>query len=383
MRYRFNEFEFDSESLLLTKNDEALAIRHTEAKVLAVLLEQVDTVLNKEDILSLVWQNKIVSEQVVFQNISHLRNLFGIDAIKTFPKRGYQWQLNTEVVTPETQFIPDNLHSQNVFDSSQQSPHLRLAKKRGFWQLVGLTCIIFITFVVIYSPNKLVLEKSHSVIKLAYIPMTNLDHKTRAKHEDIILEDAIFEDNSDFDFTVLSHLDTELFEDAIETEYPKLSKTHRFILTGKIRTYKQQTYLDFMVTGPFSDWPGQLSGSSKQDVFEQMQRHLKQQIIYDFISKPQPLDLKQARLSIAHQVSPNDLIILRKLSIFYYKTDELEKAMVMADKLINLAQSQNNTQHMGRALLYQSKILTKKKLYDLSAQKLKLAIEQFEKINDL
>ena len=70
MRYRFNEFEFDSESLLLTNNGEALAIRHTEAKVLSLLLEQVDTVLNKEDILSDVWQNKIVSEQVVFQNIS-------------------------------------------------------------------------------------------------------------------------------------------------------------------------------------------------------------------------------------------------------------------------------------------------------------------------
>jgi len=114
-----------------------------------------------------------------------------------------------------------------------------------------------------------------------------------------------------------------------------------------------------------------------------MQRHLKQQVIYDFISTPQPLELRQARLSIAHQESPDDLIILRKLSIFYYKTDELEKAMAMADKLINLAQSKNNTQHMGRALLYQSKILTKKKLYDLSSQKLKLAIEQFEKINDL
>ena len=106
-----------------------------------------------------------------------------------------------------------------------------------------------------------------------------------------------------------------------------------------------------MVTGSFSEWPGQLSGSSRQDVIEQMQRHLKQQVIYDFISTPQPLELRQARLSIAHQASPNDLIILRKLSIFYYKTDELEKAMVMADKLINLAQSQNNTQHMCRALL--------------------------------
>jgi len=66
MRYRFNKFEFDSDSLLLTNNGEALAIRHTEARVLALLLEQVDTVLNKDEILSQVWPDRIVSEQVVF-----------------------------------------------------------------------------------------------------------------------------------------------------------------------------------------------------------------------------------------------------------------------------------------------------------------------------
>jgi len=51
MRYRFNEFEFDSESLLLTNNGETLAIRYSKAQVLALLLEQSSRVLNKEDIL--------------------------------------------------------------------------------------------------------------------------------------------------------------------------------------------------------------------------------------------------------------------------------------------------------------------------------------------
>ena len=206
MRYRFIEFEFDSNSLLLTNHGQALAIRHTEAKVLAVLLEQVDTVLNKEDILSLVWQNKIVSEQVVFQNISHLRNLFGNDAIKTFPKRGYQWQLNTEVVSTEIQSTADNQHSHNVVDVPKQSPRSIPDKKRPFWQLAVLACIIFITVGIIYSQSEFKQEKSDSVmldsrIKLAYIPITNLDDKTSAKHEYITLEDAMFEDNNNFDFT--------------------------------------------------------------------------------------------------------------------------------------------------------------------------------------
>ena len=102
MRYRFNEFEFDSKSLILTKAGDSVAIRHNEAKLLALLLEQADKVLSKEEILSLVWQGKVVSEQAVFQNISHLRNLFGNQAIKTFPKRGYQWQLQAEALPVAT-----------------------------------------------------------------------------------------------------------------------------------------------------------------------------------------------------------------------------------------------------------------------------------------
>ncbi len=378
MRYRFNKFEFDSDSLLLTNNGEAQAIRHSEAKVLALLLEQADSVLNKEDILSHAWQHTIVSEQVVFQNISHLRILFGKKAIKTFPKRGYQWQLSTEVISSEARDTTVNQYSANVINSSQQPGRSMPTKNRHFWPLVALACVLLITVSLINFQNEIEQEKTESVINLAYIPMTNLDDTTNTKNENIILED-----NKDFDFTELSHLNTEVFEGAIEIEYPKLSKTHPYVLTGKIRTHKKKTYLDFMLKGLVSDWQGQLSGFSKQDVIEQLQLHLKQQVIYDLISKPQPAGLKLAKLSIAHQASPDDLIILRELSIIYFLTGELEKAMAMTDKLINLAQSENNPQQMGRALAYQSKILTKKKLYDLSSQKLKLAIEQFEQINDL
>jgi len=383
MRYRFNECEFDSESLILTNNGKALAIRHTEAKVLAVLLEQRDTVLNKDDILNHVWQNKIVSEQVVFQNISNLRSLFGNNSIKTFPKRGYQWQLNTETSSSKTQEKAQQ-HSQEIHEAPPQPSSSVSAKNRSFWQLSGLLCIIVIaTLAAFYSQNELTQEKSDSVmldsrIKLAYIPMINLDESANAKPDNISLES-----NKNFDFTELSHLNTELFEDNTGIEYPKLSKTHPYILTGKFRTYKQQTYLDFIVKGPATDWRGLLSGSSRQSVIKQLQQHLKQQIVYDIIAKPLPLELEQAKLSIAHQVSPNDLIILRKLSIVYLKTNELEKAMAMTDKLINLARSQKKPQHIGKALAYQSKILTRKKLYDLSAQKLKLSMLQFEKINDL
>ena len=75
MRYIFQNFEFDSTSLVLKKDNQALAIRHHEAKVLQFLLEHSDNVFSKEEILSHVWQDKVVSEQAVFQSISNLRAL--------------------------------------------------------------------------------------------------------------------------------------------------------------------------------------------------------------------------------------------------------------------------------------------------------------------
>jgi len=228
MRYRFNEFEFDSESLLLTNNGETQAIRHTEAQVLALLLEQTDRVLNKEDILSHVWQHKVVSEQVVFQNISHLRNRFGNNAIKTFPKRGYQWQLKDEVITSETQYTADIQIPQKELELSQQAHDSIPMHKRPFWQLITLVCIFFTTLGFIFSQTEFTQEDTKTVIKLAYIPMTNLDDKSSTKHRNVT-----FEGNTDFDFTVLHLIDTELFENSIAVVYPKLSKTHPLILTGR------------------------------------------------------------------------------------------------------------------------------------------------------
>jgi DNA-binding winged helix-turn-helix (wHTH) protein len=378
MHYRFNGFEFNSVNLLLTKNGEALDIRHTEARVLALLLEYADTVLNKEDILSHVWQDKVVSEQVVFQNISHLRSIFGNGAIKTFPKRGYQWQLEVEATSLETHPTESSQRLLKVHKPLPRSSFSILVKRRSFEMLAVLFGIFLITIAAIYLKKEPLGESTDLMIKLAYIPIASLNDEYTTEHTPFILED-----NTDLVFTELTHLDRERFTHAMEIEYAKLSSAHPFVLTGIFRTYKQQAYVDFMVKGPFADWEGQLSGLSKKEVIEQLQQHLKQLFIYELISKPQPPELKQAMLSIAHQASPNDLIILAELTIAYYETDELEKAMAMADKLISIAESQNNTQHIGRALLYQSKILRKKQLYDLSAQKLKLSIALFEDINDL
>jgi DNA-binding winged helix-turn-helix (wHTH) protein len=374
MRYRFNDFEFDTTSLVLKKDGEVLAIRHNEAKVLKLLLEHSANVFSKEDILSHVWQDKVVSEQAVFQNISHLRSLLGNQAIKTFSKRGYQWQLKIDSIHSNTEMLQGDISSSKT---SQQEDTLSIPENRNYWLAITLaitlaSLVLFIIVAINLIPEQPQEEQS-SVIEIAYIPIS-YQQGTKA---------VILNDNEHFDFTELPQLNTADFQASAEFEYPLLAEEHPLILSGSIRTHNEQTYIDFILKGPFADWQGQISDVDQQAALKQLQQHLQQPVIYNLLNKAQAPELKQANLSIAHQQAPNDLIILGQLTDTYIRTGELEKAMVMANKLENISISQNKAQYVGNALLFQSQILTRKELFELSAHKLESAIEHFQKINDL
>lgn len=381
MRYSFKEFEFDSNSLVLTKTGNSVDIRHNEAKVLALLLEQTDKVFSKEEILSLVWQDKVVSEQAVFQNISHLRSLFGNEAIKTFPKRGYQWQLLVEIIpdiTASTQ--DDNTLGEPAFTadldkaiSLPTSSKTTLTQTKNYW-LYAITVLMVILFFVFFPLEDKPQQDSNLLLKqMTYIPFS---HAQDSNSFPLI-------DNEHFDFTELSNISTDEFHNTLELTYPKLAQSHPLILTAHMRRHKKHSYIDFLVKGLFGEWRGQLTGDSTSDVINKLQKHLQQDVIYDLLNTAQTPELKQANLSIAHQQSPKDLIILGALIDVYIAMNELEKAMVMADKLANISENQGNWQQLGNALLLQSKVLTRKELYELSSHKLTTAIRYFEQIDDL
>jgi hypothetical protein len=127
----------------------------------------------------------------------------------------------------------------------------------------------------------------------------------------------------------------------------------------------------------------QLSGFSTEKVIQKLQTHLQQNVIYDLLNTAQAPEIKQTNLPIAHQKTPHDLIILAALINIYIEINEQEKAMVIADKLTNIAEEQRNWPQLGNALLMQSKVLTRKELYELSAHKLTKAMGYFEQIGDL
>ncbi|MCF6438211.1 winged helix-turn-helix domain-containing protein [Pseudoalteromonas luteoviolacea] len=103
MKLAFEDFQFDIQALTLSKDGRKISLKEKPAQILALLITQPDKIHSKVEILEEVWPGRTVTEQVVFQNIGHLRALFGDEAIKTFSKKGYQWQLPCDPVEAKAQ----------------------------------------------------------------------------------------------------------------------------------------------------------------------------------------------------------------------------------------------------------------------------------------
>ena len=67
MKFRFKQFEFDCEQLILKQDGKIFELNEKPAQLLLLFLTQADKIHSKHDILDRVWSGRVVSDQVVFQ----------------------------------------------------------------------------------------------------------------------------------------------------------------------------------------------------------------------------------------------------------------------------------------------------------------------------
>ena len=110
MIYQTHNFQIDEQALTVKNTDGIkLNIRPKTCQLLVLLVKNSGKAINKQTLLETVWAGSIVSEQVVFQSINEIRQLFPNDeVIKTIPKQGYVWL--SDVVRTEK----DNEHTKLV-----------------------------------------------------------------------------------------------------------------------------------------------------------------------------------------------------------------------------------------------------------------------------
>ena len=96
MKYNFNEFCLDTEQFELTSNGQLLRSEPQVIELLAVLIENADRVVSKDEINEKVWKGRIVSESALSSRIKSLRKVLGDDGknqniIRTIHKRGFRF----------------------------------------------------------------------------------------------------------------------------------------------------------------------------------------------------------------------------------------------------------------------------------------------------
>ena len=187
MIYRFAQFEFDTDKQLLTRNGKIISLNEKPAQLLTLLIESPNNVFSKEVILDAVWSGRVTSDQVVFQNISHLRAMFGQDAIKTYVKKGYQWQLPLTVCEPETlnqgqqQESPRKQIPEQDMPSSQKSVEVKsvsrpIARPAILITIAGVIFCLFLVFLINLLSSKEVTEPVNSAE-----PLLTIKHKNEVQ----------------------------------------------------------------------------------------------------------------------------------------------------------------------------------------------------------
>src|SRR5215203_5452736 len=94
--YTFGPFRLDVAGRTLLRGAEAVALTAKAFDTLAILLRHHDRVVEKEELVKLVWPDTFVSDDSLTHSISVLRRALGDDSaqpvyIATIPRRGYRF----------------------------------------------------------------------------------------------------------------------------------------------------------------------------------------------------------------------------------------------------------------------------------------------------
>lgn len=157
MIHRFGPFEYDSDQRLLLRDGEMVPLAPKAIDTLHVLLQQRGRVVEKSDLMKLVWPDTTVEEIGLARNISILRKALGDEGgdapyIETIPRRGYR------------------------FAAAEAQPPARTRRKRStaIAAIVALAALGWLVWWQFYTPSKYVVRVPGAA-SLAVVPFESLN----------------------------------------------------------------------------------------------------------------------------------------------------------------------------------------------------------------
>ena len=346
MKVKFKDFEFDSTELILRLNGKIYSLNEKPAQLLALFVNQPDKIHTKNEILDAVWPNRVVTDQVVFQNISLLRALFGDEAIKTFPKKGYQWQLSIQQLSaqaaldnPATEADADTKDKMpGDFDPNESKKNKNKSQTSSFskWALTGI-----LAFVLLFS--------------LGYRVWVDKAGQELTANQDGLLEQNIYQVTFANNELGLLLSNTELAPqhlfDSPYSSWQQISKTETSrLLALKYYSSGEKVVLRFHLQGKYRGWQDYILADSKVQANNKLNDFLR------LLGSSQYLSLESQRgataelLVLINQV-PEHFLFNHQLIKQYEIIKELDRSSALMEQM--LATEQNK---LEKGLLLLTKI---------------------------
>ena len=175
MRIKFGDFQFDCENNILTQHRQIIHLNEKPACILKLFLQDPNKIHSKTEILDHVWPDRVVTEQVIFQNISYLRAKFGDSSIRTFSRKGYQWQLPVAIV--ENSSVQQIHNSSDKTDSRVANTHTNTNNKLKLNRYLALSCSIALLAIIWFAVTKSILSPETSS-KISVVKLIEQSDKT-------------------------------------------------------------------------------------------------------------------------------------------------------------------------------------------------------------
>src|SRR5215469_17159447 len=138
--YQFLEFELSEEDFTLSRRGQRIALEPKALSVLTLLVSRAGHLVDKQELLELVWPNTFVEENTLTRTIGILRRELGDNSrdskvIETVPTRGYRFIAPVEV-------LPDasSTQLQPVGDVSKSGATIP-RKARLWFALTAVLCV--------------------------------------------------------------------------------------------------------------------------------------------------------------------------------------------------------------------------------------------------
>jgi DNA-binding winged helix-turn-helix (wHTH) protein/tetratricopeptide (TPR) repeat protein len=360
MQYFFENYQFDSIQRILFKNGQIIALKRNETKLLNLFLSRPSDILSKNTILSEVWGSRVVSEQVVFQNISQLRTIFTDKAIKTFPKKGYQWQLD---IKPEV--LIESTELTELEEEPEEGSAGFIKKRAGLkspsfvWVILAsfMLLILLIFFLKGGTPEQ-VITTNVNKSNITVIPFEN-NNKSAASPLVNSFNQVINENEGNGQFKLnrsKKNISTRSFFNAPFLAWKNHQLVgHDLLLSGLLSSQSDGLLLRYRLQGVHRAWTGYLFSTSVDTLLQQLDSKLYRILASQYLTLEYDA-LVTSELTLIHNQHPDDHEVLLRLIERQIEQKNYDVAMAFTDKLITQSDPITHTAYLGEAFRLKGKV---------------------------